>query len=61
MNTARILVIEDDTRCAPSLAKLPKSKGYAVTRCHRDDEVSERTTSEESALVITTFRCYGPI
>ena len=59
MNTARILVIEDDTRSAQSLEKLLKSQGYAVTLCHRGDEGFERATNEDFALVITDFRMPG--
>jgi len=59
MNTARILVIEDDTRSAQSLEKLLKSQGFAVTLCHRGDEGVARAKSEDFALVITDFRMPG--
>ena len=59
MKTARILVIEDDTRSAQSLEKLLKSQGYAVTLCHRGDEGFALATDEDFALVITDFRMPG--
>ena len=59
MNTARILVIEDDTRSAQSLERLLKSQGYAVTLCHRGDEGFERASKENFDLIITDFRLPG--
>ena len=59
MNTARILVIEDDARSAQSLERLLKSQGYAVTLCHRGDEGFERASKENFELIITDFRLPG--
>ncbi len=59
MNTARILVIEDDTRSAQSLERLLKSQGYAVVLEHRGDEGFNRATKDDFALVITDFRLPG--
>ena len=59
MMTARILVIEDDTRSAQSLERLLKSQGYAVSLCHRGDEGFKRGREEAFDVVVTDLRLPG--
>ena len=58
-NSARILLIEDDTRAAVSLEKMLTSEGYAVTVAHRGDEGFACAQAEQFDVVITDLRLPG--
>ncbi len=59
MTSPHILLIEDDTRSAQSLARLLKGKGYEVVVCHRGDEGLAQARSGTFDAVITDLRMPG--
>src|SRR4029078_3002168 len=59
MNMTRILVIEDDTREAASLARVLQTEGYEVVTVERGDEGLKLAQSEPFHLVLTDLRMPG--
>jgi nitrogen regulation protein NR(I) len=57
--SAKILLIEDDTRAAVSLERMLKSEGYTVAVSHRGDEGLARAQAEDYEVVITDLRLPG--
>jgi DNA-binding NtrC family response regulator len=59
MKQTRILLIEDDTREAGSLARLLQTEGYEVVVANRGDEGLSRAQAEHFDLVMTDLRMPG--
>ena len=57
--TARILLIEDDTSLAANLCDVLKEDGFKVTVCHRGDEGLRRASNDECDVVLTDLRLPG--